>query len=271
MNKRKLIHKILGTKIKSITPIHQGVSNTSYLVNDQYVVRIKGDKKDKFYKSKNEKEILHKTARLYLSELVTYLDKDGNKVSEYIPNTHTFTGEKEEVISAAKMLKKLHNSTEDTKVKFNPFKRYYYYKKKGKGEDYQHEDRVIENVKKLYKKYPLVICHNDVVDNNLLYTKNASYLIDYEFAGKNIYLFDLASFISENQIKDKRKIKLFLSTYGFNESNINELIEMIRFLNLLWYYWAKERYNTTRRKIFLQIAEDKKRAIIEDIKALNKK
>lgn len=268
MNEKNLIRKIIGDTVKSIKPIHEGVSNTSYLVNQQYVVRVKSEK-EKFYKYKNEKELLHLTSNLFLSEYVTYLDKDGNKVSEYIPHAHTFRGDNNEIIAVAKMLKKLHGAEIKTKIKFKPFKRFYYYQNKSDGEKFQHEETVINNVKKLYDKYPLVICHNDVVDNNLLFTKNASYLIDYEYAGLNIYLFDLASFLSENEINDKRKVKLFLSTYGFPFSNMDELQQMIMFLNMLWYYWALERYNATKRKIFLKITNMKKRAIVNDIKALS--
>lgn len=270
MNK-SLISKIIGETATSIKPIHEGVSNTSYLVNQRYVVRVKTEK-EHFYKYKNEKEILHKTSNLFISEFVTYLDKDGNKVSEYIQKAHTFKAENNEIIAAAKMLKKLHATDIKTRIKFKPFKRFYYYQKKSDGEKFQHEEALISEVKKLYKKYPLVMCHNDLVDNNLLFTKNASYLIDYEFAGKNIYLFDLASLISENNITDKRKIKLFLTTYGFPLSNMDELTIMIRFLNLLWYYWALERYNATKRKTFLNVVKMKKRAIVEhDIKALSRK
>lgn len=270
MNNENLIRKIIGDKIKSIRPIHQGVSNSNYLVNQQYVVRIKNEK-EKFYKYKNEEEILHKTSNLFLSELVTYLDKDGNKVSEYIKGTHIFKGANNEIIATAKMLKKLHSADIKTKIKFKALKRFYYYKNKSDGETFQHENTIIKSVKKLYDKYPLVLCHNDVVDNNLLFTKSASYLIDYEFAGKNIYLFDLASFLSENEITDKRRVELFLNTYGFALSNLEELNDMISFLNLLWYYWALERYNATKRKIFFTISKNKKRAIINDIKALSRR
>ncbi|MCQ2794711.1 MAG: phosphotransferase [Bacilli bacterium] len=270
MDEKNLIRKIIGDQVKNVRPLHQGVSNTSYLVNKQHVVRIKGGK-ERFYNYKNEKEILHKTSNLFLSEFVTYLDKDGNKVSEYINHTHTFKGDNNEIIAVAKMLKKLHSADIKTRVKFKPFKRYYYYKNRCDGEKFQHEEKVISSVKKLYDKYPLILCHNDLVDNNLLFTKNGSYLIDYEYAGKNIYLFDLASFISENEIKDKRKIRLFLSTYGFPMSNMDELQDMIMFLNLLWYYWAVERYQATKRKIFLNISKAKKRAIADDIKALSRR
>ncbi|MCQ2791969.1 MAG: phosphotransferase [Bacilli bacterium] len=269
MSDQDLIYKIVGEKVTNIKKIPFGVSNVNFLVNDKFVVRIKKEK-EHFYSYRHEKEILHKTSTLYLSEIVKYLDKDGNKVSEYIQNSHIYSGKNDEIIMAAKMLKKLHQSPVKTRIKFKPFKRYSYYKNNSNGDFFPHEDAVLKATHKLYRKYNLVICHNDVVDNNLLYTKNKSYLIDYEFAGKNIFLFDLASFISENNIKNEKKIKLFLNTYDFPLTNIRELNIMIMFLNLLWYYWSLERFNKTKLNIYQTIANVKKRNIKDDINHINK-
>ena len=57
-----------------------------------------------------------------------------------------------------------------------------------------------QKVKLILKKLPnfkFVLCHNDLVINNLLFKKKRLILNDYEFACLNDYLFDVASFISE--------------------------------------------------------------------------
>jgi len=266
----KVISRILNGKIKKITPMHEGVSNKSYLVNDKYVVRVK-EEKEHFYSYQQEKDILKKTAKEYLSEVVIYLDKDGNKVSEYIPNTHIFKGTTKEIKLAAQMLNKLHNSKAKTRFCFHPFTRYLYYKRKAKHKGFPHESIVLKEVKKIYRKYPLVICHNDCVDNNFLYTPTKSYLIDYEYASRNIALFDLASFLSENKITSNAKRKIFLDAYNFNYEYHDDLMYMIYFENMLWYYWALERYNSTKKEIYLNISKDKEKAINSDINSVIKK
>lgn len=268
-NSKIIINKIIGNKIKSIVPMHEGVSNSSFLVNNKYVVRVK-EEKEHFYSYHQEKDILKKTAKEYLSEIVIYLDKDGNKVSEYIPNTHIFKGTNKEIKLAALMLKKLHNCKAKTKYMFQPFIRYAYYKRKAKHEDFPHEEIVLNKIKKIYKKYDYVICHNDCVDNNFLYSSTRSYLIDYEFASKNIALFDLASFLSENNITSQTKAKIFLDAYNFNYEYKEDLQYMIYFENLLWFYWSMERYNSTKKKIYLSISKDKEKAINRDINILLK-
>ncbi len=270
MNKEHLIQKIVGkNKIKSIKPIHSGVSNSSFLVNDKYVVRIK-EEKEHFYNYKQESEILKITAKEYLSEVVVYLDKDGNKISEYIPDTHIYKGSVKENTLVGKMLLKLHNSKAKTKYDFKPFTRYNYYKSKSKSSGFKHENSVLDRVKQIYHKNPLVICHNDCVDNNFLFTKKRSYLIDYEFASNNIALFDLASFISENKITNKKKINAFLDAYGFDYKKYEDLKYMIYFENLLWYYWALERYKATNKTIYKKISADKLKAIQMDSEDLGK-
>jgi len=266
----KTISKIYAGKITSLTAIAEGVSNDNYLLNNKYVVRVKTNK-EHFYSHKHEAEFLHKTASLNISEIVKYLDKDGNKISEYIPHTHILRKKDEEIKAAAKLLRKLHDSNARIKFKFEPFKRLSYYKAKSEIEkDFPHEEKIIKQTKALYFKYRLVNCHNDCVDNNFLFDKKRAYLIDYEYAGKNIALFDLASFISENNIKNKDKIDLFLTTYGFNKNYFEDLITMIRFENILWYYWAKERYVNTKEKIYKEIAQVKLEHIHFDINEINK-
>lgn len=270
MNKEILIQKIVGkNNIKSIKPIHNGVSNSSFLINNKYVVRIK-EEKEHFYDYKREKDILKKTAKEYLSEVVVYLDKDGNKISEYIPDTHIYKGTTKENKLAAQMLYKLHHTKAKTKYDFKPFNRFNYYKSKSKSKGFEHEEIVLNRVKKIYNKKPLVICHNDCVDNNFLFTNKRGYLIDYEFASNNIPLFDLASFISENKITNKKKIAAFLDAYNFDYHQYEDLRYMIYFENLLWYYWALERYRFTNKIIYKKISEDKLKAIQMDSEYLGK-
>lgn len=267
MDNLKVIQRILGDQVTNVKRIHHGVSNNNYLVDKKYVVRVK-EEKEYFYSYQHEKEILHLTARLYLSDIVRYLDKDGNKVSDYIPGTHIFSKKDEEIKKAALLIRKLHSADINTHIKFDPFTRYKYYRKNSQGETFKHEELILKETKKLYHKYNLILCHNDLVDNNFLFTKDRAYLIDYEFAGKNIYLFDLASFITENNITDKNKIRLFLSTYGFNFNLYNDLRVMMMFLNLLWYYWALERYQVTKKRIYQNIAKEKKKRIVSDVQAI---
>lgn len=267
MNK-DFIKGLINEEVTSIEEIHAGISNTSYLVNDKYVVRIKNNA-ERFYSADHERTIMKKISSLNISERLINLDDTGNKVSEYIPNVVTFAPNPITVKEVANLLKALHTSNVRTLVHFKPFKRYHYYQKhSGETVPFKHEEIVIKKVKKMYHHSKYVLCHNDVVDNNLLFSNKKSYLIDYEFAGMNIAEFDLASFISENNIKDQRLVELFINTYHATDQQIANLPYMIMFLNLLWYYWAKYRYLETKESVYEKIFNEKKTHIEDDMRSL---
>ena len=70
---------------------------------------------------------------------------------------------------------------------------------------------------------------------------------DFEYAGLNISLFDIASFISENNLSKNEK-EYFLSQ--FENINKKDVQTMINFENILWYYWASYMYKLTNKQIF---------------------
>ena len=88
----------------------------------------------------------------------------------------------------------------------------------------------------------------------MLFVDNKLYLLDFEYAGNNIELFDIASFISENNIEDIELIDYFISQFNVDKKDV---ITMIDFANILWYYWAQYNFTLTKKSIFKEIAIDK--------------
>ena len=100
----------------------------------------------------------------------------------------------------------------------------------------------------------------------MLIKEGKAYLIDFEFAGTNSPVFDLASTLSENKITDKDRIEIFLREY-FGKEDIEKEYQnvkrVMKFENALWFYWAKCRYTDSKQEAFLTIMEDKKKAFTE--------
>lgn len=252
------IEAILKEKITSITPLYQGLSNENFLINDKYVFRQKNIG-DIFYHPVAEQVFDNQTFLMHLSPKPIHYFKNGNRISKYIPNTRYLDKNNEnDFILIAKALSKLHSSKIKIKTKFSPLKRLNYYKKSIKPNLHiQSEKIIIKNYLKYKKTY--VPCHNDIVLGNMLFKDNKLYLIDYEYAALNDPYFDLASFISENDIMEQDKITLFLNTYfKGNAFETNKLTDFIHFLDLLWYYWAMYNYETKKKEIYLEIANNKK-------------
>ena len=93
---------------------------------------------------------------------------------------------------------------------------------------------------------------------NLLFKDKQLIVLDFEYAGLNISLFDIASFISENNLSNDEK-EYFLSQ--FKNINKKDVQTMINFENILWYYWASYMYKLTNKQIFNIIKEEKYKSL----------
>lgn len=250
--------------------LNEGITNTSYLIDNKYVERVINKEifRDPYNKPINEKRIIEAIRNEeFVENVISYNENTGEKISIFIDNTKRLSEEvsKEELELVGNVIKKLHSICIPELDEFEPFTRLDYYISHTPNEqriNSQYVVDLIKKVKKLYEKYPLITCHNDIVRGNMLFKENKIYLLDYEYAGKNIALFDLASFISENNIDNKEKIKYFLSLF---DANIEEFNLMVNFLDVLWYYWARCYYIKRNEDIFTLIAEEKLKRIENNI------
>ena len=72
--------------------------------------------------------------------------------------------------------------------------------------------------------------------------------------------FDLASFISENDLNDEQK-EFFLKKYfgyKYNSLKKKKVDLFIYFQDILFYYWAMSYFFTRNDKIYLEIAKKKR-------------
>lgn len=268
---KNIYHVIAGKNAEKIEHLKSGFSNHSYLINRQHVLRIKKSSRDQFYNSKLEAICINKVAPLKISENVVYFNEnDGTKLSLYLKRTKKIVSQptKEQMAYVAKALKKLHRAKISTGVSFDLFNRLRYYKSKCVDYvDTLYERKVISSVEKFIYQDPFVLCHNDVVNGNLLFRKRQVFLIDFEYAADNNPLFDLASFISENDIVDDKSRRYFLRQYygkSVDEKQFRHLLRLIELQDILWYYWAQMHYVQTKEVIYKRIAHHKWKAIIKN-------
>lgn len=267
---RNIYHVITGEKAARIEPLKAGFSNHSYLINNHRVLRIKKPLKDRFYDAAIESAVIASIAPLKISESVLYFnDGDGTKLSAFLPRTTKIVGlpTDKQVVLVAKALRKLHRAKLATGRSFDLFERLNYYKSKCVDfVDTVYERKTIASVRRFYDEDPFVLCHNDVVNGNLLFRANKVFIIDFEYAADNNPLFDLASFLSENDIEDERLRRLFLRTYfgrRCEERIYRRLTRIIAVQDILWYYWAQMHYVSGKELIYKRIAHHKWKAIMK--------
>lgn len=252
-------------EIRSSQIIENGFCNENYNINDAFVLRIPKDNADETLNYKHE-NIVYKTIEpLKISEKVVYFDENtGIKISKFVHNARQYktTPTNEQITYLAKTLKKLHSSNLKVSFGYQMFYRLSIYKKSLFEDEYidtKIEKQIIKNVQKIFAKDEMVLCHNDLVQNNLLFKFNGLTLIDWEYSGMNNFYFDLASFISENNLNDEQK-EFFLSKYfgaKLNDLKRKKVNIFINFLDLLFYYWGLYYYRKRGDIIYKKIALEK--------------
>lgn len=252
-------------EIRSSQIIENGFCNENYNINDAFVLRIPKDNADETLNYKHE-NIVYKTIEpLKISEKVVYFDENtGIKISKFVHNARQYktTPTNEQITYLAKTLKKLHSSKLKVPFGYQMFYRLSVYKKSLFEDEYidtKIEKQIIKDVQKIFAKDEMVLCHNDLVQNNLLFKFNGLTLIDWEYSGMNNFYFDLASFISENNLNDEQK-EFFLSKYfgaKLNDLKRKKVNIFINFLDLLFYYWGLYYYRKRGDIIYKKIALEK--------------
>ena len=223
-----------------------------FLIDDQYILRNKENRFDPCIEVSFEREMVEFLEGKDISEDIIYFNvHTGQKLSKYqslIKLSDNPTDKEIELVVTK--IKELHSIT-GYKNRFNPFFMIDMYKRGIKSEiDSSFEERVINEAKKLYEKYPLVFSHNKLDKENVLFNDDQAFFVNFEYGGNNITLFDLVSFINENKIIDKEKV---FALYGDVDLKDFELIKNLQ--NILWYYNAKYYYLKTKRSIYKKIAQ----------------
>jgi thiamine kinase-like enzyme len=256
--------------LKTIVPLGKGTTNYLFLVNEKYVLRLKNHLDTNFYQPLNEQRIYLLASEASLAPHLYYFDKqNGNMISHYEKDGTFFLSpsiNESLLCILASSLKKFHELPKEGLESFLLFQRYQFYKgqfEASNGEE--KEKQVISLARKCFMNDPLVTSHNDLVKGNVLLKEKAQItFIDFEYAGLNYPLFDIASIFSENGINDINKQIFFLKQYfgnKYRKESIYKLHLMIGVQNYLWYYWALRFYQDSKKEVYLSIAKDKLQAI----------
>ncbi len=273
---KRLFEEMTGREVRSQEQIKEGITNENYLINDAFVLRYPRKDHDECINYKLEKEVYEKIEPLKISEKIVVMDtKTGIKISKFVHNTRFYfnTPTDEQIRNTVKTLKKLHSAKIKVSKSYEPFKKLDYYKKYVESAAFL-DERYEKLVKKAYeeidKKEEYTLCHNDLVHHNLLYKYNGFILIDWEYASMNSPLFDLASFISENNLSEEQETYFLKLYYGFKFSNLKmkKVDAYVRFLDILFYYWALHYYKKRGDKIYYDIAIEKFNRIKEGMISL---
>lgn len=254
MNKVGLVEEIVGIERLG------GLTNHSYKVdfNDgkSYVFRLPGEGTSELINRNDEKVSTELACSLGIDTPLLYFGDDGSKITEFIKGAVTCNAEllreSQTIKDVAQIFQTLHTSGIDTNVPFEVFEMARNYEEfildhnVMMYEDYEEIKEKIMTIKQkvdgssAIKKVP---CHNDSLCENWVYGTDRLYLIDWEYAGMNDGMWDLADVSIEasyNQAQDE----LLLHAYLRRNPTIEEKYRFVAnklYLDYLWTLWGKTR------------------------------
>lgn len=263
-NIKTLFTEITKKEARTSLFLEESITNNNYLINDAYVLRIPKINPEKATNYAHEKNNYKVLEPLKISEKLLYLDEvHGYKITKFIHNTRFYQEINNEVMNnIARLLKKLHGSGIKVPYGYQLFNRLNNYKELIDSKYYiadDYEKKVIKNVEKIFNKEELTFCHNDLVRGNLLFRFNTTFIIDWENGAMNNPLFDLASFISENNLTSSQEEYFLKKYFGYKYSLLKRkrVDIFVEFQDILFYYWALAYFLSRKEEVYLRIAKEK--------------
>lgn len=257
---KALLEAALGSGEYSDISRMGGLTNHTYKVTlasgKEYVVRIPGEGTEELIVRGDEKKSTELACKLGVDAKMLYFGNDGSKVTEFIPNAVTMSSEllhdRERIKKVAAIYKTMHTCGVDTGVPFEVFEMAAGYediindKNVAMFDDYATVKAEVMRIKAETdaavdaKKVP---CHNDPLCENWVEGDGRMYLIDWEYAGMNDGMWDVADVSIEAGFDDEHDMML-LSEYLEHEPTVSDKKHFLAskiYVDFLWTLWAKAR------------------------------
>lgn len=257
---KALLEKAIGSGEYSDISRMGGLTNHTYKVTldsgKEYVVRIPGEGTEELIVRGDEKKSTELACKLGVDAKMLYFGNDGSKVTEFIPNAVTMSAEllhnRERVKKVAAIYKTMHTCGVDTGVPFEVFEMSAGYediindKNVEMFDDYGVVKDEVMQIKAATdatvdaKKVP---CHNDPLCENWVEGDGRMYLIDWEYAGMNDGMWDVADVSIEAGFDDEYDMML-LGEYLEREPTVSDKKHFLAnkiYVDFLWTLWAKAR------------------------------
>lgn len=264
-DKDAFIKSFFKCDVYTLEKLNKGLTNDNYLItvyDQRFILRVPKSDANQIVNFNHEEKALELAKEAQLDVTTLFYDPTtGIKMTKYVDDLKTYNDylREDKLIRVAHLMRRLHLIKKTIGYDFDPIARYHQYRSYVKKPliDDQSAEKVIQEIKSM--PYQATLCHNDWVPGNIGFTQHRDYLLDYEYAGDNDPLFDVMSFITENNIPLVDR-EIFYSAYF--DAPLTSLVRSYLkayedFHNLLWSTWAMMMYESRQDDIYLNIAYDK--------------
>ena len=232
-----------------------GLTNENYVLtadDRKYVLRLPGVGTSEYISRTDECTAALVTAKIGVNVPVLFFDeKSGLQLASFMPGkTLSEEGFKDKgvIARAADTFRRLHTSNEKFASEFNVFAMISRYlevidsKKIAVPDGYKEALAKSDVIKEGLARHPnpIVPCHCDPLAENFIDTGARVYLIDWEYAGNNDPMWDLADLIVEANFESWQQDHLLFSYFNGNVPVVQKSrMMMYRALcDLLWTLWG---------------------------------
>ncbi len=257
---KALLGKALGKEDYAQIQRMGGLTNHTYHVTladgGEYVVRIPGEGTEAIIVRSDEEASTRLACSLGIDAELLYFGPDGSKVTAYIPNAVTMSAQSLKdpgrIRQVTEIFRTLHTCGADTLVPFEVFDMAAGYLKVigemgvSMFDDFAAVGRRVLAIKEQIDAlvHPkMVPCHNDALCENWVAGGERLYLIDWEYAGMNDGMWDLAD-VSIEAGFDPEEDRLLLTDYLGHAPAEAEQLHFLAgkiYVDYLWTLWAKAR------------------------------
>ena len=255
-----ILQKVFGNKEFQEIQRLGGLTNHTYRVKlelgEEYVVRLPGEGTEDMIIRSDEMKSTKLACELGVDAELLYFSPDGAKVTRYITNAETMSGKTlaspDRITQMAEIFRKMHSCGVDTGVPFEVFEMAEGYERiiKDKSvamfDDYATVKSQVLSIKRevdasaAVSKVP---CHNDPLCENWVVGNDRMYLIDWEYAGMNDGMWDLADVSIEAGFDSECDEMLLEAYYGKTpDTGVKKhFLASKIYVDYLWTLWAKAR------------------------------
>lgn len=274
MKTRQTFIKIIEQAHQKGTFLPAGITNDNYRYDDgedTLVIRIPKPHHDHGFDYHYEARVIEAVRPLNIDVETLFFDPTtGAKVARYIDHARGY--QKGDGARAAMLMKTLHHGAIQTGKRFNIKSMFAHYHDQLQAPTFNLDPHThfIDDAYQLSDTW--ILCHNDLVQGNFLFTPTRDYLIDYEYAMDNDPIFDVMSFITENDIVDVQERNAFYHSYfGFIPTGaLKAKLDVFECAHhVLWCTWAMAMMETDANPIFQSIASLKYQRLVECVASMN--
>ena len=256
----KLLSDVLGSADHTAIERLGGLTNHTYHVTmkngAEYVVRIPGEGTEEMIVRGDEKKSTELACRLGVDAKMFFFGEDGTKLTEYIKDAVTMSGEAlhddARIEKVAAIFRTIHTCGEDTGVPFEVFDMAANYERIIENmnvpmfSDYAAEKARVMKIKDIVDREanPVrVPCHNDPLCENWVESGDRLYLVDWEYAGMNDGMWDVADVSIEANFEPEYDLKLLRAYLGREPdgADMRHFLASKIYVDFLWTLWAKTR------------------------------